>query len=109
MATKQNIYIDQGTTFTMSFAMTNPDGTPVDLTGYTGRSYMKKEYTDSTYYSFTVDVGGNTGVITISLTPDYSSSIEAGRYFYDLELESSANVVTRIIEGLCTINPEVTR
>lgn len=109
MATKQNLYIDQGTTFTQSFYLQDPTGLALDLTGYIGRSQLRKEYTDSVYFSFSVDVGANTGVITISLPATVSSNIESGRYLYDVEIESNTSVVTRIVEGFCTITPEVTR
>ncbi len=53
--------------------------------------------------------GNASGVITISMNAATSANIASGRYVWDLELVSSGNVVSRIVEGIVTINPEVTR
>jgi len=34
---------------------------------------------------------------------------EAGRYVYDVETTSGSGVVSRIVEGIITVTPEVTR
>ena len=47
--------------------------------------------------------------ITVSMNAATSANIAGGRYVWDLELVSSGNVVSRIVEGIVTINPEVTR
>jgi hypothetical protein len=49
------------------------------------------------------------GVITLSLTATETAALAAGRYVYDLELVSSGGVVTRLLEGVVTVSPEVTR
>jgi hypothetical protein len=33
----------------------------------------------------------------------------AGRYVYDVEIISAANVISRLVEGIATVTPEVTR
>jgi hypothetical protein len=35
--------------------------------------------------------------------------MEPGRYVYDIEAVSGANVITRVIEGIVTVTPEVTK
>ena len=57
MATKANILIDQGTTFSTVINLTNEDGDPIDLTGYTGDSEMRKHYTSSNSQSFSISLG----------------------------------------------------
>jgi hypothetical protein len=49
------------------------------------------------------------GEITLSLTANQTGNIVAGRYVYDVELTDAANSITRIVEGIVTINPQVTR
>lgn len=109
MATKQNLYVDQGTSFLQTFTLRNPDGTLLDITGYTGRAQFRKEYTSTEAFNFVVSLGGNTGVVTIALTPNTTSNVSAGRYVYDVEIESNTGVVTRLLEGFITLTPEVTR
>ena len=69
---------------------------------------MRKHYTSTTYNSFTV-AGDANGVITVSMNAATSANIVGGRYVWDLEMVSGGNVVSRIVEGIVTINPEVTR
>ena len=109
MATKANIIIDQGTTFNSVIELTDDDDEPVDLTNYTGRSQMRKHYTSSNSYSFAVSLGGNAGSITLSMTAAQTALITAGRYVYDVEVVDSSNTVSRIVEGIVTVTPEVTR
>jgi len=108
MATKANIIIDQGSTFSTTIFITNDEGVAIDLTGYTGASKMKKHYTSSNSHTFTVSVTGVTGVVTLSMTANQTSNIVAGRYVYDVELTNTSNVVSRVIEGIVTVTPQVT-
>lgn len=109
MATKANITIDQGTTFSTTISLTNDNGEPIDLSGYTGQSQMRKHYTSSNSVSFTVSLGSVNGTVSLSLTPAQTANLTPGRYVYDVEITSSSNVVSRIVEGIATITPEVTR
>ena len=109
MATKANILIDQGTTFSTVINLTDDNGEPVDLTGYTGDSEMRKHYTSSNSQSFSVSLGGTLGTVTLSLTSGQTANLTPGRYVYDVEVTSGANVVSRIVEGIVTVTPEVTR
>ena len=40
MATKANLVIDQGTTFTTTITITDDDGDVIDLAGYTGAAQI---------------------------------------------------------------------
>jgi hypothetical protein len=108
MATVQNITIDQGTTFSLTINLTNDDGTEKDLSSYTVSAQMRKSYYTSTYTAFTTAKVDNDGELTISLTAAQTSGIKAGRYVYDIEIESSAETL-RILEGIVTVTPEVTK
>jgi hypothetical protein len=109
MATKANIIIDQGTTFSTDIYLTDDNGDAFDLTGYTGVSKMRKHYTSSNAQSFTVSLNTANGFVTLSLTSANTSDLTAGRYVYDVEVTSSSNVVSRIVEGIVTVTPQVTR
>jgi len=109
MATKANLVIDQGTTYSTSITITDEYNDIYDLTGFTGAAQLRKHYTSSNATAFSVALGGNTGVITLSLTSTQTASLIAGRYVYDVEITSSANVISRIVEGIATVTPNVTR
>lgn len=110
MAQVANILIDQGTTFSTVVAVTLDNGLARDLTGYTFRSQMRKSYYTNTYTAFTcASTTPTNGEITLSLTAAQTTALKAGRYLYDLEIVSPASIVERIVEGIITISPEVTK
>jgi len=109
MAIKSNIIIDQGSDYTVTVDLTDANGNTMVLSGYSGRASMRKSFTSSTSKDFTVSINGSAGEVTLSMDSDYTANIAAGRYLYDIEVVSSANVVTRILQGIATISPEITR
>lgn len=108
MATIQNIVIDQGTTFSFTFSLDNPDGTDKNLADYTVAAQIRKSYQTNTKVDFTTAKVDATGEITISLTATQTSSLKSGRYVYDIEIASSSETI-RVLEGIITVTPEVTR
>ena len=108
MATVSNVVIDQGTTFSLELNLTNDDTTAKDLTNYTVTSQMRKSYEATTATAFTTAQVNATGKITISLTAAETAAIKAGRYVYDINIESSTETL-RVLEGIVTVTPEVTR
>lgn len=49
------------------------------------------------------------GEIYIHATASQTGALIAGDYVYDLELTSSAGVVTRVVQGRAVVSPQVTR
>ena len=110
MAIKANLVIDQGSDYDVTFDLTHANGAVFDLTSYTGRSQMRKSPASSTYKTFTVTIpDAASGSLTISMNSAYSANVVGGRYLYDVEIVSSANVVTRVVQGIATVSPEITR
>ena len=110
MAIKSNITIDQGSDFTATVTVTNEAGTAVNLTDYTARGMMRKSPSTSTYHSFTVTVSTpEDGEITLVMNNSTTAAITAGRYMYDVEIVSSGGTVTRVVEGIATVTPEITK
>ena len=108
MAGIQNLVIDQGTTFDLTINVTTDDGSATDLTDYTITAQIRKSYYTSTYTDFTTGKSNLTGEITLSLTPTQTSALKAGRYVYDVEMAAPDETV-RVMEGIITVTPEVTR
>lgn len=111
MAAKANIIIDQGTDFSTTLTVTGDDGSVTDLTGYTANGHIRKHYTSSTATVFDVSFGTprSDGQLTISIGRTTTENMEAGRYVYDVELTSSANTRSRLVEGVVTVTPQVTK
>lgn len=109
MATRVNIVIDQGTDFETSINLTDSSGDQLDLTGMSAASQIRKTHTSSNSVAFTTALANASGTLTLSLNNATTSSMTAGRYVYDVELTDASNVISRILEGVVTVTPEVTR
>jgi predicted methyltransferase len=111
MAIVKHLVIDQGSDFTVSIIISDINDDPLNLTGYTGRAQMRKSYGSNTYYEFdvTFDADRTTGEITLSMASEDTTDLRAGRYVYDVEIVSGSGFVTRVLEGIVTVTPEVTR
>jgi hypothetical protein len=111
MAAVKNLYIDQGADFNAQITVYDDNNAPWDLTGYTGIAKIRKSYYSSTSVDFTVsfNVLRTTGIINLDLTSSQTSNMEYGRYLYDVVLVNGAGKKTRVIEGIVTINPGVTK
>tara|TARA_X000001036_G_C20245891_1_gene630043 strand:+ start:271 stop:612 length:342 start_codon:yes stop_codon:yes gene_type:complete len=111
MAAIANLTIDQGTTFSSDVTVKDANGNPFDLTGYTALARMAKGYSSTrtrTIITCTVAADATSGVITMSLSADGTAQLEDGRYVYDLEiLQTSSSTITRVIEGVITVRPQV--
>lgn len=110
MATINNLYIDQGTTFSVQIQVFDSLGDPLDITGYTANSQIRKSYAStSATETFSADVTNpSNGVITLSLTAAQTANLRYGRYVYDVEIVNN-DVIYRASEGIVTVYPEVTR
>lgn len=111
MAAIANLRIDQGASFSSDVTVTNSDGDVVDLTGYTTEAKMAKSYGASSSVTITAAVASDatTGVIELTLTDTQTEALDApSRYVYDVYItQTSTSTVTRVIEGVITVNPKV--
>ena len=112
MASILNQVIDQGSTFSKQITVYETDGTTVqNLTGYTVTSQLRKNYTSTNYETInaTISSPATNGIIIMTLTAVETAALKGGRYVYDLQVTYSDTTVNRIIEGLITVRPEVTK
>jgi hypothetical protein len=116
MAVLYNVVIDQGADWFLNVTYDNPDGTPVNITGYTAALQLRSLPTDSVaVLSLTTGAGititGATGLVAIHATATQTRAIDEGVYYYDLEISSTSSpaVVTRLIQGQAEVSAEVTR
>ena len=111
MATISNIFIDQGANFSTTVTIEDGNSSALDLTGYTALAQIRKTYqsTTATNFTSTFDADRTTGLITISLTNTQTAALEEGRYVYDLLITDLSGTKTRVVEGIVTVNPSVSR
>ena len=108
MATKVNLVVDQGTTFSTSITFNDENGNTINFSTYSGTAQMRKHFTSSNSTSFSVALTSN-GVVTLSLTANQTGNLVSGRYVYDLEVTDGSGQISRLIEGIVTVTPNVTR
>lgn len=106
MALKQHFNIDQGTTFSKSFAAIDQQGNDVNLSNVVVTAHLKKWYGSNTYFSF--DTSSSNSTVTISMSSNTTATIIPGKYQYDV-LVASTNNTTRLVEGFVTVNPSITK
>lgn len=89
-------------------------GAAYDLTGCTARLQLRTSPSATTAaLSLTqasgIVLGGAAGTVTFNVTDTVTAAIAAGRYFYDLEIESAGGLTNRWMQGYCTVSAEVSR
>jgi len=105
-----NITVNTGENFYRDYYLDNIDGTPLDLTGYTGKSEVRK-HPDSvgaaTTFSLTF-VDRSNGRFRLSLSKEQSSTIKPGRYSYDVMFTDSSSKKSIVVEGNILATQEIT-
>jgi len=110
VASISNLFVDQGSDYANVLTVESATGAPLNLTDYTVKSQMRKSYTSSIAYNFVATVPNpSTGEILLSLSAADSEEIPPGRYLYDVEITSSLNIKTRVVEGIVTMTPQITQ
>jgi len=120
-----NMTIEQGSTFGRLISVEEPDLAtdptgatfkPFPLNGYTARMQIRRNVDSSTaMLSLTTENGGiaiNPGTedneIRLSITATNTALLTSDGV-YDLEIISSLGEVSKVIRGIVTVIPEVTR
>ena len=106
---KFNIVIDQGSNFFEIFQSTESNGNSSNLAGYTASASLRKHFEAKTSTNFSVSITGSTGEVSIAMTSGKTSSLTHGRYFYDVVLTSPTGTKSRLVEGMATVTPSITR
>lgn len=107
MSLKANLVVDQGSTFASSIELLDQNDEPINVTNFSARGQIRKHYSSTNAVSFTT--GLSNGTLVVSLTANQTADMVSGRYVYDIELIDDIGTVTRILEGIVTVTPEVTR
>jgi hypothetical protein len=115
MAHYEDLIVDQGTDFSLKLELVDRNNDVKDLTGFTGQAKAKKSFSATTSVDFNVSVQtpASDGILLLQLTNTQTDTMQAGRYVYDVEIQSQDaddnTIVERILEGQITVTPSVTR
>jgi hypothetical protein len=113
-ATTYDLLIEQGATYSQSITYKD-NGVAVNLTGYTARMQVRatleaaSALIELTTANRRIALGGTAGTITLTISATDTAALTSGRGVYDLELVSGSGIVTRLLQGVCTISRNVTR
>ena len=110
MSAISNLYIDQGSDFSVTVGMTDATSAALDLTGATFLAQIRKTHSSSTvtatFGSSHDSTGGN---LTLTLADTVTAGITSGRYVYDVLITDSGNTATRVVEGSVLVRQGVTQ
>jgi len=125
-AGKYSFTIEQGATTNIQVNWTDASGSAIDLDGYHARMQLRPEIESSTVLlslssSLTEDgtgilMSGSTGDLPLSsgsvaiyISAVSSSQLDFEQAYYDLEMVTGSEVVTRLLEGRVQLSKNVTR
>ena len=105
-----NITINTGEYFSRDFYLDNIDGTPLNLTGYTAASQIRK-HPESVNATADFKVGfidRANGRIRVSLATTTTRLVKPGRYVWDVMFTDSSNKKSIVIEGNVLATQDIT-
>ena len=110
MAFYTELTIEQYADFSTTINIEDIQGDAINLTSYTASAQMRKSPYSVTSSSFVVELDANTtGLIALSMSSANTANLTPGRYLYDLNITSDTGIVTRVVEGIVTVLPGITR
>jgi hypothetical protein len=109
-----NFTIYQGTTFERQMTYKTTAGVVVALAAYHVRMKLRKTWGGTVLLSLSDAPGGGIAVtnvspnITLTITVAQTTALNFEFAVYDMEIESPAGAVDRLIEGRITLKKEIT-
>lgn len=107
MTVRTDLTIDQGANFSVSIELLDANGDPIDVSAAEAEAQMRKHYTSTNSVSFTTELVNSE--LILSLTSTETQALVPGRYMYDVKIIFDDDVTDRIVEGVITVSPSVTR
>ena len=111
MAGFVELYLDQGTDFTSTINVSDDvTNEYVNVVNYSVTSDIRRSYYSANVSaSFTCSIGNTAlGEIILSMDSGVSANLKPGRYVFDVLADTGISK-TRLLEGIITISPRVTR
>ena len=106
------LVVQQGFACTRRFGLKKKDGTPFDLTGWTGQAQIRTTYSSKKVLAaaeVTIDGSPTDGILTIVFADDDTATLPtAGRSVWDLKIMKDP-ASKRLIKGDVVVEAEVSR
>jgi len=112
-----DIEIKQGSYWSISVILKNDDETIIDLTGYSAKMQIRKDQSTNSklYDTLSTEAGnekivitGSEGKLALTITDTESSAYVFSSGYYDLEITDLSAHITRILQGVFSVNKNVT-
>lgn|ERR1043166_4419989 len=108
-AARKDITVEKGATFSYPIQMQNGDGTPFNLTGYTGQAEIREEAgSKNLVVAMTVTIGSpaTNGTITLQIPAATTAALREGNYEWDFYIRATSPEI-RLLSGKASIIPSV--
>ena len=111
MASFLELYCDQGTDYSIKLDLTNDDGSSINVQNYVFNSSVRKSYySQSITANLTISIlDSANGTVRLSMNAATTANIKSGRYLYDVKMAKPDNTVSRVLEGIITVSPQITK
>lgn len=112
MSTYIEYTAEQGATFKVQLSLKNDTGNGLNLAQYILTGQVKKSYSSLNVAANLVCtfVDAPNGVLQLSIPYANTANVKSGRYVYDVKANNtSTGEIVRLIEGVMTFTPQVTR
>ena len=106
-----NLIVYTHTDFEQTFLLEDNQSNSVkNLTGFTGTARFKRQIQDlSNPTAFNISFPNRTlGKVRIGLTAEQSALVPPGKYFYEMLLTDSNDIIERVVEGTVIVKQPVT-
>ena len=104
----RNLTINVKTNFREDLELTSAGGGPVNLTGYSGASHIRKHPDSSGFTAITVGItSAADGKLSLSLTDTQTSLLKPGRHVYDVLLTKPSGGKLIAVEGTALVRPGI--
>jgi PKD repeat protein len=108
----QDLFLEQGTTFSTQLTLDDVNGYFYDLNGFTVRSQARRSYYSAnaaiTFETSVVDPAS--GIIQLFASASATANVPSGKLVYDVLLtDTDTNVVSRVLEGQIIVSPSATK
>jgi hypothetical protein len=106
MASRANIYIDQGTDFRFSVELFDAADDELVILTYDFFASMRKVYSTVSIIDFNIEVSGND--VTLVLTDIQTATLKPGKYQFDVIMRKTSGELSKVVEGLAFVVPSMT-
>jgi len=112
MSGSLDLTIEQGATFSRVITIKDNSNVAVDITSDTFAGQVRKRHQSASTeaaFSFTITDAAN-GEVTATISSTDTAAMTPGDFVYDIEwTQASDSSVTRLLEGVARVTPQVTR